>query len=403
VPPSCLFESNKDGKMPLLDRLIELLWNETDEAIRSSIFQLLMQCASNDQVISNWFNHGLDVDNKVNIPPVLLRSLVHGLKSLDNPTLVIENLKDVVATLLGWLVTLKIVRKFGLLHPETREDTGAWLRNFKVHEKILHECFAWYGVVKGEKANNRKSLLSMIQMGSVLNVDIISNEICMAKRYEGLKNIHSVVGCAIVRTLRVLPALGRQWWADTLSRSDSASTLSFLAAKITPLLVKEEVAEIRSAVSAGAFSEDEMQVFASTVSRTVTTLYKKDGCKLEMVISIPEAYPFKSITVECTKQLGVQEKRWRRWVIQIVSLLSTQDGSILDAVNLTKQNLDKEFEGTEPCPICYCVIHVQDHTMPRLECKTCHYKYHSKCVSTWFQKSKKNECPMCKQPWSDDK
>lgn len=33
--------------------------------------------------------------------------------------------------------------------------------------------------------------------------------------------------------------------------------------------------------------------------------------------------------------------RWRQWVLQIVTLLSLQDGSVLDAVMLWKKNVDK--------------------------------------------------------------
>ena len=42
-----------------------------------------------------------------------------------------------------------------------------------------------------------------------------------------------------------------------------------------------------------------------------------------------------------------------------------------------KANLDKEFEGMEECPICYYVIHSTTKELPKLSCKTCHYKFHS--------------------------
>jgi hypothetical protein len=36
-------------------------------------------------------------------------------------------------------------------------------------------------------------------------------------------------------------------------------------------------------------------------------------------------------------------------------VLLDQDGSILDAITMWKENLDKQFEGVEPCIICYSV------------------------------------------------
>ena len=44
-----------------------------------------------------------------------------------------------------------------------------------------------------------------------------------------------------------------------------------------------------------------------------------------------------------------------------------QDGTLPEALALWRRNLDKEFEGVEPCPICYAVISL-DHSrsLPRL-------------------------------------
>jgi E3 ubiquitin-protein ligase listerin len=77
-----------------------------------------------------------------------------------------------------------------------------------------------------------------------------------------------------------------------------------------------------------------------------------------------------------------------------------QDGTILEALQLWKKNLDKEFEGVEPCPICYSVIHMTNKSLPRLQCGVCRNKYHSNCLQKWFQTANKNNCPMCQQPIS---
>ena len=145
---------------------------------------------------------------------------------------------------------------------------------------------------------------------------------------------------------------------------------------------------------------EELQVRGSRVSREVTASYRRDECTLEMVIRLPSNYPLRMVEVECTNRVGVTEKKWRRWAMQILQLLSSQDGSVLDAVKLWKRNVDKEFEGVEPCPICYCIIETRGHSLPNLECATCHAKFHSRCLYKWFQQSQKNKCPICQQPWS---
>jgi hypothetical protein len=143
----------------------------------------------------------------------------------------------------------------------------------------------------------------------------------------------------------------------------------------------------------------EMSVKGSKISREITTTYLKDECALEMVLKVPCSYPLRSVEVECTKRIGISEDRWRRWVLQIIQLCSNQDGSLLDAVLLWKKNVDKEFEGVEPCPICYSILNPKTMGLPNLCCKTCSNKYHNSCLYKWFNQSGKNNCPICQQPF----
>ncbi len=66
------------------------------------------------------------------------------------------------------------------------------------------------------------------------------------------------------------------------------------------------------------------------------------------------------------------------------------------AIRLWKGNLDREFEGVEPCPICYSVLHPTQRQLPRVACRTCKNKYHSACLYKWFASSSKSSCPMCR-------
>ena len=59
-----------------------------------------------------------------------------------------------------------------------------------------------------------------------------------------------------------------------------------------------------------------------------------------------------------------------------------------------------EFDGVEPCPICYCVVEAKAHTLPTSCCATCGAAFHSRCVLKWFMESQKAKCPICQQPWA---
>ena len=61
--------------------------------------------------------------------------------------------------------------------------------------------------------------------------------------------------------------------------------------------------------------------------------------------------------------------------------------------------MDQEFSGTEPCPICYCVLHMSTHKLPRMGCPTCGNRFHDACLYKWFQTANKSKCPLCQQPF----
>ncbi|CAM9125858.1 unnamed protein product [Choristocarpus tenellus] len=202
------------------------------------------------------------------------------------------------------------------------------------------------------------------------------------------------------RTVHTFPALVRSWWSDDCSRGLRSWVSAFTQKHVSPGIIQREVKVVEQASQRGLWDSDEMIATASAVSRQVVAAYKKDECTLEVCIQLPMEYPLRSVEVTCTHRMGVPENKWRRWVLQIVTLLSMQDGSVLNAVLLWKKNVDKEFEGIEPCVICYGILHPRHMALPHMVCKTCKNCFHSTCLYRWFHTSHKNKCPICQQPWA---
>lgn len=75
----------------------------------------------------------------------------------------------------------------------------------------------------------------------------------------------------------------------------------------------------------------------------------------------------------------------------MTALLSTQDGSISDALMLWKNSLDKHFDGMEVCPICYSLFEASDKSLPKMQCSTCKNKFHNACMVRNFLKELKIE------------
>eukprot|EP01036_Dinobryon_divergens_P027826 gene27826-36664_t len=58
-----------------------------------------------------------------------------------------------------------------------------------------------------------------------------------------------------------------------------------------------------------------------------------------------------------------------------------QDGSVVDTVLMWKCSIEKEFDGVEPCPICYCILHAKSLSLPthlssgKSKCVICQQEY----------------------------
>jgi len=85
-------------------------------------------------------------------------------------------------------------------------------------------------------------------------------------------------------------------------------------------------------------------------------VYTKEQQKLEVILKLPLEYPNKPIQTEVKKSIKVNQMKINKWLLMMKSLLFNQNNAIKDSLILWKQNLDKEFEGLEECPICYYII-----------------------------------------------
>ena len=119
-----------------------------------------------------------------------------------------------------------------------------------------------------------------------------------------------------------------------------------------------------------------------------------------MVLQLSSCYPLKPIEVECVQRVGVSDAKWRKWQRTMTTMLLSRNGAIADALMLFRDNVNAVFDGVEECPICYAIVHQTTRQIPKLECRTCHNKFHAPCLYKWFSTSHKNKCPLCQQPFT---
>ena len=199
--------------------------------------------------------------------------------------------------------------------------------------------------------------------------------------------------CLYLQMLRQLPSIVRHWWSHHLqSRGVRKDVEKFTQAHYSPILLREEVDVIARTIGSDG---ETFRVRGSAATRQVAATYSCEGSALQIALQLAACHPLLAVEVECIHRIGVTEARWRLWQRQISTMLLSQNGSISDALLQWKQNVDKVFEGVEECPICYMIVHASTGHLPKLECKTCHNKFHSACLYKWFSQSQKSNCPLC--------
>lgn len=213
-------------------------------------------------------------------------------------------------------------------------------------------------------------------------------------------------GIAFARALQRLPALSRQHVTDSVDHGTSVRIEGFVRKRVSPLLI---AAEVRKVKEWGAFgggrrtgddpdkeTEGELHARGSVAGREVSATYTLSDVTLEIGIRLPDVFPLQPVVVEARSRVGMTEARWRKTLLGMTTLLRAKDGTLAEAVELWRRNLDKTFQGVEECPICYSVLHLVTAARPRMQCRTCKNLFHSECLCKWFSKSNSSACPLCR-------
>jgi len=278
---------------------------------------------------------------------------------------------EIMGDLLTWLTCLSILDTAGSVDMRNRTSISSFIQKTKSLGFLLETAMEHADL----DIDRKESIFSCIDLDDKHDL-----------------SIQEVATLAVFRTVESLPTLVKTWFNDYCPRYMQNKLSTFVENIVAPETLHRELTRIKKATSFG-----EMTVNGSCVSREITATYHQDECQLSVMIRIPPSFPLKNVEVDCQKTLGIPENRWRRWALQIMLMLNNQDGSVLDALLLWKQNVDKEFDGIEPCPVCYSVLCIKTHAMPNLQCRTCNNRFHSTCLHKWFTESGKSNCVLCQQ------
>lgn len=182
----------------------------------------------------------------------------------------------------------------------------------------------------------------------------------------------------------------KSWYSSVRNKENKLNAENFVALRGRKIVVEGEVDTI---LKAGRGQLGEMEVMGNVTTGLITAKYMQDECALSVTVILPQTYPLTDARIDTANSLEVPGKKWG---LALSCMLKAGSG-ILDALLLWKDNIDCEFTGVEPCPICYAVLDPKSRCVPSLECGTCSNKFHRGCLVKWFAQSGKEACVICQQ------
>jgi hypothetical protein len=304
--------------------------------------------------------------------------------------------------LLGWSLLLMRLHALPPLSP-VRERLLQFARDSDISSTLLDCLFQHIplDLTSGTSASRRRTAVAGAKINSAATAAtraVSSGTVSFAVEHLWPVKEESVVvlaGAVYGLLLRVLPACVRIWFTGLRDRSTASAIENFTSSNCSTYLLADEFSQLQASVIA----DETLSIRANRTLREATAVYKKEEACLDIVIRLPSCYPLRAVEVDCTRRLGISETLLRKWILSMASFLRNQNGALLEAIQMWKKNVDREFEGVEECPICYSIIHTTNHSLPRLACKTCKHKFHSACLYKWFSTSHKSTCPLCQTPF----
>ncbi|ORX79499.1 hypothetical protein BCR32DRAFT_269438 [Anaeromyces robustus] len=296
-------------------------------------------------------------------------------KFIDNDV----NSHKILGYLLSWIIILEH------FNDATFELKSVYSTQFRQHNNLLNNFMILIcqilNIVKNEQAFD-------ISNWTIDEFDVETFEpndisICVLSAHlywKALKNISSLV---------------RTWWNELKNRQLCIALEEYTKKYVTPLLVSSEM---NSVISTDRSQYENLVIKANKSRNEIIAQYviPSEESYLDIVIRIPPTYPLKQVVIDGGHKTGVQESRWRSWILSSSAVMVAQNGNIMDSILVFYNNVKLHFEGVEECTICYSIIGVIDRQLPNKRCRTCKNKFHAACLHKWFQTSNQATCPLCR-------
>ena len=128
------------------------------------------------------------------------------------------------------------------------------------------------------------------------------------------------------RALLTIPSLIHSWVLDCKDRQLTNAVTTYTSTHFSPVIIRAELEHVRThSVSTESKTpsivDESMSVKVAQAINEVVATYSVDEHQLEIKFKIPFDWPLHRVEVKDVKMVGVEEKRWRAWVLGVQQTL----------------------------------------------------------------------------------
>ena len=276
----------------------------------------------------------------------------------------------------SWLL---VFDHFNKASEKVRSDYVLQIKETNINTALLHIIFTQLGHAAGKPLDASKFDVTLYSF------DIEKNP---------KRDVQWLLAHLYYLCLSRLPSLTKSWWLDCKSRAIRAQVEPWTEKYFSQLVINDVLKVANEWVKTQDSSADDA-LSIKVGAKDVIVAKEIDTELLSMAVRLPTNFPLGQVAVESINRVGVDEKKWRSWLLNTQGVIAFSDNSIADGLVAFKKNVAGKFSGQTECAICYSVIS-QDKQLPTKKCRTCKNQFHGSCLFRWFKSSNSSSCPLCR-------
>ena len=99
---------------------------------------------------------------------------------------------------------------------------------------------------------------------------------------------------------------------------------NFTTRYYSPVLIAAELRHVKDPAGIAELSGENWTIKVAAGIGEVTAAYTVDEQVMEIAVRLPADYPLHGIEVRDVQKLGVDEKRWRGWLLAVQQIVTSQ-------------------------------------------------------------------------------